>query len=395
MARLILHDMWNYILGLLLLTASAVKAAVPTTLPSGVSNPVSGSVLAIYQTNRPTMSEFDADNNTWCKGFLSPSIPVPQLVKLSEELFEKWKDLVSNQSPTMLRSLATGLLWRAPDDATALAAARQYMAVAIRRVGEAEIVDADLILMKLDWNFGRLSTAQMRLGDLVERDDLLNAILHHIDRAETFLEGVEMTRVFGPMATVPLVPDGVPHINNQPMGPIVDPVLRAKYSANILEHQEWHRVHAMTGQFTTNGNNRRVELPNDLAKIVQTRFTGSSEDLLIVKKAFDKNIKNPELKERLIKAVYGERNPFFGLSEQSTTEPGGPSLADLTRKSAAAVRDDMATGGSRGESPSTSAAATGETPQSTSPRSLPYLPLAGVLAAGVVLWWFISRSRPS
>lgn len=35
-----------------------------------------------------------------------------------------------------------------------------------------------------------------------------------------------------------------------------------------------------------------------------------------------------------------------------------------------------------------------EAAQSTSPRSLPYLPLASVLAAGVVLWWFISRSRP-
>ena len=38
--------------------------------------------------------------------------------------------------------------------------------------------------------------------------------------------------------------------------------------------------------------------------------------------------------------------------------------------------------------------ATSEAAPGTPPRSLPYLPLAGVLAAGLVLWWFLSRSRP-
>ena len=37
--------------------------------------------------------------------------------------------------------------------------------------------------------------------------------------------------------------------------------------------------------------------------------------------------------------------------------------------------------------------ATSEAAQNTSPRSLPYLPLAGVLAAGLVLCWFLLRSR--
>ena len=136
-------------------------------------------------------------------------------------------------------------------------------------------------------------------------------------------------------------------------------------------------------------------MARSVAAFAQARFTMEPADLRKVQRALDKHITDPILRDWLVQLIYRGENPFLGLPKAFATEAEVPSLAVLARKSAGAGQGVPASSGSRGASASASAPATGETPQSTSPRSLPYLPLAGVLAAGVVLWWFIFRSRPS
>ena len=135
-------------------------------------------------------------------------------------------------------------------------------------------------------------------------------------------------------------------------------------------------------------------MARSVAAFAQARFTMEPADLRKVQRALDKHITDPRLKARWVRLIYRGENPFLGLPEDPATEAGGPSLAALTRKSAASGHGALASGGSRGASASASAPAASEAAQSTSPRSLPYLPLAGVLASGLVLWWFLTRSRP-
>lgn len=139
---------------------------------------------------------------------------------------------------------------------------------------------------------------------------------------------------------------------------------------------------------------RRPELmARSVAAFAQTRFTMEPADLRKIQRALDQNITDPKLRDRLVQLIFRGQNPFLALPEDSVSAGGGPSLKALTRKTAASGQGALANGDSRGAPASASAPTTSGAAPGTPPRSLPYIPLAGVLATGLALWWFISRSR--
>lgn len=137
---------------------------------------------------------------------------------------------------------------------------------------------------------------------------------------------------------------------------------------------------------------------------VQRHYTESEADLDEVQQAFDKCLTAPGLKERIILAAYRGTNPFVGrqLSSSAKKAPSDSvSIAELQNASRepipGVIKAEVPATPPPAKPPNSGVATRTQridvATRSTSPHRLPYIRLAGVLATGLALWWFISRSR--
>lgn len=144
-------------------------------------------------------------------------------------------------------------------------------------------------------------------------------------------------------------------------------------------------------------------LETGFTAFLQRHSTGSEADLDEVQQAFDKCLTAPGLRERIILAAYKGKNPFAGRRLSSLTPRNSSNaLAGVLRPvSAGETVPQTPAVGSPAALSAVPRLVGGETGSpmaisvsSATKRGLPYLPLTGVLAAGLALWWFLSRSRP-
>ena len=144
-------------------------------------------------------------------------------------------------------------------------------------------------------------------------------------------------------------------------------------------------------------------LETGFTAFLQRRYTGSETDLDEVQQAFDKCLTAPGLKERVILAAYKGKNPFADRRLSSLTQRSfSHALVGIVRPvSAGETVPQTPVVGSPAALPAVPRSVGGETGSpmaisvsSATKRSLPYLPLASVLAVGLVLFWHLSRSRP-
>ena len=141
-------------------------------------------------------------------------------------------------------------------------------------------------------------------------------------------------------------------------------------------------------------------LETGFTAFLQRHYSGSETDLDEVQQAFERCLIAPGLKERLILAAYKGKNPFAGRKLSSLTRK--TSLDGLAAASSPKASSETAPQSRKLEMPAVlpvTPRSTVETSGAVDPmpsatgRSLPYLPLAGILAAGLVLGWFLLRSR--
>ena len=306
------------------------------------------------------------------------------LIPLADRIEESWKNGLPDHAAVIFTRTARHLLPVSEDNASVAGQVIRFATNALNLIPVATPLPSQnvLTLLNLEIRFGSNTTKSV--ADLVDRELMLDHSLRVQQRLEEYLN-------------IPLAEHTKPYnerlFPSEPSPPFRSPeanrALRENYDGFHRHDYQWKEL-----TNTNRGPSRLESSKRELAQFVNKRFTTNAGDLQIIRRSLDRNITDPSLKDKLIRKIYRGQNPFLGLPVDLAPGSGGPSLAALTRKSAVAGHGAMASGGSHGASASASAPATGETPQSTSPRSLPYLPLAGVLGAGVVLWWFISRSRP-
>lgn len=305
------------------------------------------------------------------------------------EMTDRWeRDWQDGQLEQAIRLFANASAMMSPYAATNSAASlrmERYADLAMDRIPTAPFEEAEFC--RLQFSLVHPWTGKA-LVEILDREKLLNSYVGLQQRMEDYVRVPLSEHVSGlgkrtsPETLRMQIGLTQEQINN------LDPQIINEFA---------YRRHEQDRKYLTDTNyvpSRIEQSAQHLAAFVQARFTMDQKDLRLVRRALDKHVTDPILRDRLVQLIYRGQNPFLGLPEDSATEAGGPSLAALTRKSAATVSGVLANGGSRGRSASAPDPATVETVQSTSPRSLPFLPLAAVLAAGLVLCWFISRSRP-
>lgn len=167
---------------------------------------------------------------------------------------------------------------------------------------------------------------------------------------------------------------------------------RATEIENFYRHQDvkeqWEHF-VKTNSFT--GFSRIETFPRQIAWLVKARFNGGHEDLLSVHRALQQCISDPELRDRLITAIYGPENPFLSLPPESHGTSSGPTLAQVSKRPITLQGGTFATE----RIPSISSPALDRDGPIPGGKSSRLLPIAAVLAAGLILCWLLSRSRPS
>ncbi len=315
-----------------------------------------------------------------------------EMIGLAREIERDWGSLQSDYSAPLFGATAAGLVQRFRSTPEAVSLAIRLGDAALDRIGGPGLPSfQNYALGGLTGGPNSDPLDPTKAASLLDRVRILDAELFLFQMATTYVSVplADQLKPFENRVSRNAL-NFTPHLDGEQLQLVVNGI-ENEYRYEDLKYQY---------KFLTETNSvygaPRLELyPRQIGRFVRARFDRSVEDLKQVRRSLQSRITDPLLREKLMTAIYGSENPFLALPEDSVGAGGGPSLEALTRKSAAAGHGPQASGGSHGTSASASDTATSGAAPSTSPRSLPYLPLAGVLAAGVVLWWFLSRSRPS
>lgn len=99
---------------------------------------------------------------------------------------------------------------------------------------------------------------------------------------------------------------------------------KARYESALKthhKHQDEYRIYseddAIRYHFDNPADARKPKLEKEMAAFVNKRFTSSVEDLSELQQLFEKHIRSPELRQRLILATFNGTNPFLGLPGQA------------------------------------------------------------------------------
>ena len=314
-----------------------------------------------------------------------------QMLELAREIERDWGKLQSDQSAQLLGATATSLVRRFRATPEAVSLAIQLGNAALDRIKDIGSQAAQ-----------NLAMGTITGGPNSDPEDRTK-VASYLDRTRVLDAELSLFQLAAACASVPLADQLKPFEDKTSPATITFGQFQdAEHLERVVKQIEnYYRYEELKYQykFLTETNAvygaPRLDLyPRQIGRFVRARFDRSVDDLKQVRHSLQSRITDPILRDKLMIAIYGSENPFLALPEDSVGAGGGPSLEALTKKSAASVSSSMASGSSHGPAAPASAPATGETTQSTSLRSLPYLPLAGVLAAGLVLWWFLTRSRP-
>ena len=175
------------------------------------------------------------------------------------------------------------------------------------------------------------------------------------------------------------------------------PEQEAKMQQAIAEHhrhQDAYQVfdddRRIASHFNRPLDGRKPKLEKEMAGFIQKRYSMSTDDLIELQQLFEKHIRSPELRQRLILATFNGTNPFLGLPGQVQASKRSSWLEQFRAQKA---REQTAQAGGNSASGSAQADPTGG--QAGVASKTGYLLLIStttVLLA--VLLWPLLRRRP-
>jgi hypothetical protein len=326
-----------------------------------------------------------ADLHTW-EGALRSSKD-EALAEMARSLGTKWSTAPDVPHLSLFAFVATDLYGHTRN----LEARRVALDLAdqvIRRSLTAPLDKADQALARLAMGSRFAPPAGPSLLGFVERDSFTEAMLSLVQRVEDRLSiPLDVQRAaLGPVAS----PNNTWFGRNARPSPEAIEALEAYHRAAVL-HSEWNH-------FTNPGWNRREGLQQEVARHIASRYTTDAGDLGILQQAFDKHIKNPDLKVKIILSAFKGENPLKNLSVRQAGD-----IHPRAAKHAIAQHARLQAGMAQGTVPagaqaSRSASADGGTSVSGAgqaaavpPSAMPMVVLVSTVCAAGVLWLLLRR----
>lgn len=271
---------------------------------------------------------FETDTRQWCLKLANRDTSLSELATAASKLSSAWSDESPNESAKMLMGIGIPLLERSQVNDEVWRMAMEYVKRAYQKLPDADIVTSDRLLMHihecLQMAVGNAST----LGEIMDRTLVTDTLLQHANRVDKYVNGEAIDKRYDLYAW-PKVPEQVPQFESQPIQPIIDPVLQAQYAENIELWKAGTLAQNAQTHFRSPGLNRWPKLQEDISRFVQMRYSTLPEDLDILEAAFNKHIKNPELREKLILKCFKGSNPFLGRHSQTEGKASGAVTSNL------------------------------------------------------------------
>jgi len=341
--------------------------------------------------------QFEVDLGQWYAATVNAEHSKEALTGLAVSLHDRWTESPNRYSERMLLNLSMHLLRHSSSNHSALRLATAYTDEMFQMIPRLGLVEADDIIQFLNRPLLPGAPSGSTLGEIANREIVLNGILSHIAAVSQFITANDPQATMQRLPVRPRVPDGVSHMNNVPTGPITDPALKAQYEANIRAWEESSRTQNLRSKFTDAGGDRWPELQEDIAKFIHSRFsTMLPEDVDILERAFDKHIKNPELKEKLILRAFKGVNPFLnraglGVADRSSGTPKRSVPFAERFKSATAKSPDRKMVQPGTVAPDARTTSTGAQAAAVPPSPMPLVVLVSTVCAAGVLWLLLRR----
>lgn len=357
------------------------------------------------------------DANTSIQPFLSRS-DLGGLEEFARQTYADWISADPNIYSSLMLKVANAFdRFPIPNDASKRLAL-EFLELSTRRTAELEVPDELWELMRMRQNWDKVAKViPSEVGAM--RENYAARMLTAWQRAEEAWDQIEDRPLIMPLSTdnlirvrqfAPDVSGALPTVD-----PIPIPEERALEETQLRTRQETARKY----DFHVGLMNKRGDYTNVVAGNLAGAFSQIPQDFGRLATLTEQHLKKPESRDAFYAAAArglpAHLVPQFQSIVRETQErrkahlrtPGAPLIREHTNRPFASpsarggnsVPNQTAGKPTPAVKPPIIAAASpdpaaNETTPSAPPRSPPYLPLAGVLAAGLVLWWFISRSRP-
>lgn len=279
------------------------------------------------------------------------------------------------------------------------ALAADFAATVLRQMGTASLTAQDESMLVLVGKYlpqlGRAAPL-----DWVDRQAALSSYLNLIQSVELHLErprpSVEQSHTWKPGRTI-LIDPAVARDDEE----------KARFEFAIKayhKHQDEYRVFSEDDSiryyFGNTSTGRRPKLEKEMSAFINKRYSMSTEDLIELQQLFEKHIRSPELRQRLILATFNGTNPFLGLAGPVQAAKRSSWLDQFrTQKereqsaAVAATKQSTTTSGTEHRSEASNPLAS--TSGGGAGRILLWLTFAGATALIVLLFWRAQLRRTS
>jgi hypothetical protein len=334
------------------------------------------------------------------KGLLSAATSLNS--RWSSENPDGYVRVIASAAVMLLRHSQSGYLLAG--DAEVGPVVASFGSNVLNRLSNVSLAAAGRAMFQLCLDVGDERDGGKVVADVVAREAVLNPYLSLLNRIESRM-AVSATNAWDVFTKEEQrnLKSGVPPST---LGGVA--VSEREIEDRLFNIRELIRDHEMFGPPGTNNvragfSDWQRRLEGAFAAFLHRRYSDSDDDLDEVQQALDKHLVVPGLKERIILAAYNGTNPFAGRQLSASTKIASPEFAAVVKPPKAPTKqvpphtktDVSAT--LPAKSPNSGVHTWPErldvATLSVSERSLPYLPLAGVLASGMFLWWFMFRSR--